>query len=270
MGQPACASLQGQLLLRVSPLLSGVEGAPLNCSRGSRTPTSPSLQILASEKMIIFSTAVWVLCGGQVYMGSSRCWWAFWRWQGPRGLRPSLPLHPAALMEQPSEVSCHLELTCGRRWQQAPPCCFEDASCWSCLGKEVVGFQGGSVVDSASSTRVQTQMGVEQIKAEKIINVARDEESLGDIIVQLGHKAWKRLLGAPGVGEEGAGLKERRPRPRSGPTLSLPSRELEGLGRAGDHLVMVMDRSKGGRTRGHFHRLSRVLRVHDRSVTCMF
>lgn len=97
------------------------EGAPLNCSRGSQTPTLPSLQILASDKTI-FSTAVWASCVGQVYVGNSLCSRAFWRRQRPRGLRPSLPLYPAALTKQPTEASCHLELARGCRWQ-ARPCC---------------------------------------------------------------------------------------------------------------------------------------------------
>lgn len=135
------------------------------------------------------------------------------------------------------------------------------------LGKDVMGFQGGPVPNLASDTSVQTQTGVEKIRAEKIINVPRDEESLGDIIVRLGHKAWKRLLGAPGVREGGAVLRGRRARPRSGPTLSLPSWELEGPGRAGDHLVItVTDSSKDSGARWHLCRGSRGLRLHDCSV----
>lgn len=69
------AHLQGQLLRRVkvSLLSSNMEGAPLNCSRGSRTPTLPNLQILVSDNIMIFSTAVWAALGGQVYLGSSLC-----------------------------------------------------------------------------------------------------------------------------------------------------------------------------------------------------
>lgn len=76
------------------------------------------------------------------------------------------------------------------------------------FGQEGGGVQGGPVTNSASGTRVQTQMGVEKTKAEKIINIPRDKELLGDIIVWMGHKAWKRLLRAPDVREEEAGLRK--------------------------------------------------------------
>lgn len=48
-------------------------------------------------------------------------------------------------------------------------------------------------------------MGVAKIKAEEIINVPRDAESLGDIIVRLGYKAWKRLLRTPVFGRKDLG-----------------------------------------------------------------
>lgn len=103
-------------------------------------------------------------------------------------------------------------MAAGGRHHRVASVCFEDGLLLVLLGQGGDGVPAGPVANSASGTRVHTQMGVGKIKAEKIINIPRDAESLGDVTVRLGHKAWKRLLGAPGIWEEGSGLRERRPK----------------------------------------------------------
>lgn len=95
----------------------------------------------------------------------------------------------------------------GGRHGRADSVCFEDPSSYgSHLGKRWRSSGRASRLIS------RWHQGSDPEWCGKDQGVPRGEGSRGNVTVRLGHEAQHGALGAPGVGEEGAGLRDRRPR----------------------------------------------------------
>lgn len=94
-------------------------------------------------------------------------------------------------------------MAAGGRHHRVASVCFEDGLLLVLFGQGGDGVPEGPVANSASGSRVHTQMGVGKIKAEKIINVPRDAESLGMLL-----SGWVTKLGRGYSGPQALGKKD--------------------------------------------------------------